>query len=63
MRHDYVTLARLAGMPDMVIQQLAGHKDARMMAQYSHANQIIDFQAVNKTLEIAFLAKAVGGKK
>jgi integrase len=72
MRHDFVTLARLAGVTDMEIQALAGHKDARMMAQYSHAKQVIDFTETKKKLEKGFIGfaektepetKAAGGNE
>jgi hypothetical protein len=33
---------------------LAGHKDAQMMAQYSHANQVIDFAAIKKKMEKSY---------
>jgi len=58
MRHEFVTLARLAGVTDMEIQALAGHKDARMMAQYSHAKQVIDFTEMKKKLEKGFTGVA-----
>jgi integrase len=72
MRHEFVTLARLAGVTDMEVQALAGHKDARMMAQYSHANQVIDFTETKKKLEKGFIGfaektepekKAAGGNQ
>jgi integrase len=72
MRHDFVTLNRIVGISDMEIQALAGHKDARMMAQYSHANQVIDFVAMNRKMEMGYTkiktqpksgAKAAGGNE
>ncbi len=51
MRHTFVTLARMAGIPDIIIQSLAGHKSAEMMNRYSHAAQVIDFEETRKRLE------------
>jgi integrase len=51
MRHTFVTLARMAGLPDITVQALAGHKSAEMMNRYSHANQVIDFNEARKKLE------------
>jgi integrase len=51
MRHTFVTLARMAGLPDITVQALAGHKSAEMMNHYSHAAQVIDFSEARKKLE------------
>jgi integrase len=56
LRHTYITLGRLAGITDMEIQALAGHKSAGMMERYSHPAQILDYAAALEKLE-----KAVGG--
>ena len=56
LRHTFITLGRLAGISDLEIQALAGHKDSRMMENYSHAAQVLDFTAAREKLE-----KAVGG--
>jgi len=42
-RHTFITLGRLAGISDLEIQALAGHKSASMMENYSHAAQVLDF--------------------
>jgi integrase len=55
LRHDFVTLSRLYGMSDLEVQALAGHKSARMMEHYSHADQVIDHEAARKKLESAFM--------
>jgi integrase len=55
LRHTYVTMGRLAGISDMEIQALAGHKGGAMMERYSHASQVLDFSAMREKLE-----KAVG---
>jgi integrase len=51
LRHTFVTLGRLAGLTDAEIQALAGHADGRMMENYSHADQVIDFAAMREKLE------------
>jgi integrase len=51
MRHTFVTLGRMSGIPDLVIQALAGHKTASMMQHYSHASQVINFDEARKKLE------------
>jgi integrase len=56
LRHSYVTLGRLAGITDIEIQTLAGHRSGAMMERYSHAAQVLDFQAAREKLE-----KAIGG--
>lgn len=56
LRHTYVTLSRLAGITDLEIQALAGHKSGAMMERYSHVAQVIDFSAAKDKLE-----KAIGG--
>jgi integrase len=56
LRHTFITLGRLAGISDMEIQALAGHKSGAMMERYSHASQVLDYAAAREKLE-----KAVGG--
>jgi integrase len=55
LRHSYITLGRLAGISDLEIQALAGHKSSRMMERYSHAGQVLDFSVAREKLE-----KAIG---
>jgi integrase len=55
LRHTFITLGRLAGITDLEIQALAGHKSSRMMERYSHASQVLDFTAAREKLE-----KAIG---
>jgi integrase len=55
LRHTFVTLGRLAGITDLEIQALAGHKSGAMMERYSHAGQVLDFVTAREKLE-----KAVG---
>jgi len=51
LRHTYITLGRIAGITDIEIQALAGHKDARMMDNYTHAGQVLDFKTAREKLE------------
>ncbi|MDR2393025.1 MAG: site-specific integrase [Treponema sp.] len=55
LRHTFVTLGRLAGITDLEIQTLAGHKSGAMMDHYSHAGQVLDFASAREKLE-----KAIG---
>jgi integrase len=51
LRHTFITLGRLAGITDLEIQALAGHRSGEMMERYSHAAQVLDFTAARKKLE------------
>jgi integrase len=51
LRHTFVTLSRLAGISDLEIQALAGHKGSAMMDRYSHAAQVIDFDEAKRKIE------------
>jgi integrase len=51
LRHTFVTLGRMAGLSDLVMQTLAGHKSAAMMEHYSHAGQVLDFAAAREAIE------------
>ena len=53
LRHSFVTLGRLSGLSDMVIQALAGHKSTAMMQRYTHAAQVIDMQDAREKIEKA----------
>jgi integrase len=53
LRHTFITLGRLAGITDIEIQALAGHKSGAMMERYSHAGQVMDFAAAREKLEKA----------
>jgi len=58
LRHSFVTFARLAGIPDMEVQAMAGHKSIAMMERYSHAAQVIDFSEARAKLEAVNREKA-----
>jgi integrase len=50
-RHTFVTLGRQAGISDMDIQALAGHRSGTMMAHYSHAAQVVDLSGAGRKME------------
>lgn len=58
LRHSFITFARLAGISDMEVQAMAGHKSISMMERYSHAAQVIDFSEARAKLEAANREKA-----
>jgi integrase len=60
LRHTFITLGRLAGITDIEIQALSGHKSGAMMERYSHAGQILDFAATRDKLEKAIRPVAIG---
>jgi integrase len=51
LRHTFITLAQLAGIADVEIRALAGHKDAAVMQKYSHVPQVIDFDKAREKIE------------
>jgi integrase len=58
LRHTFVTLGRLAGLSDIEIQAMAGHKSGAMMERYSHAAQVLDFAAAREKMEWSLVSKA-----
>ena len=38
LRHTFITLAQLSGVPDVVIRALAGHKSEQVQRKYSHTS-------------------------
>ena len=49
LRHTFVTLGRIAGINDILMQALTGQKSIKVMGKYTHGNQVIDFdEAKNK---------------
>ena len=56
LRHTFVTLAELQGLPDVVVRALAGHKNAKTQKRYSHAPQVIDFDEARRKLETPCIA-------
>jgi len=53
LRHTFVSLSRASGIPDFLVQRMAGHKSMVMTDRYSHAEGIIDFAAARASLEAA----------
>jgi integrase len=51
LRHCFVSINRLAGLNDFIVQSLAGHKSSKMMERYSHANQVIRLDICGQTLD------------
>jgi integrase len=39
LRHTFISLSRGAGVPDFVVQRIAGHKTMNMTNRYSHASE------------------------
>ena len=56
LRHTFVSLSRVAGLPDFVVQRLTGHKSAAMMERYSHA-EVIDFKSARAAMEETYGSK------
>jgi integrase len=56
LRHSFVSLSRLAGIPDFLVQRYARHKSPGMMEQYSHS-EIIDYSEARKKLAAAIKTK------
>jgi integrase len=52
LRHTYITLGRMAGISDLEIQALAGHKSGCMMERYSH---VLNYDKAREKLEQALL--------
>jgi integrase len=63
LRHTYITLGRMAGISDMEIQALAGHRGAGMMHRYSHAAQAMDFDDARKKLHEGIAGKTQKKRK
>jgi integrase len=58
LRQSCITLGRLDGISDLEIQAIAGHSTRRMMEHYSHAEKVIDFNAMRGKLDKAVEARA-----
>lgn len=66
MRHTYISLARAAGISDLAVSRIAGHRSLAMTDHYSHAN-VLDFAKAAETLTNTIMEaeneiKSVGGK-
>jgi integrase len=51
LRHSFISLARLAGVNDLTVQTLAGHKNLSMTDHYTHAAQAIDLTDTRKEID------------
>jgi integrase len=51
LRYTYITLSRMAGISDLEIQALAGHKSGRMMERYTHTIQVLDYDGARGKLD------------
>ena len=51
LRHTFITLAQLSGIPEVEVQALAGHKNSTITRKYTHVPQVIDFNEARKKLE------------
>ncbi len=60
LRHTFVTLSRAGGVPDFLVQRMAGHKSMNMTERYSHADGVVDFTQARAALEGA-VNKVAGG--
>jgi integrase len=58
LRHFYVSITRAAGIPDYIVQRLAGHHSMKMTDAYSHVNNVLDFAAARASLEATVLMKS-----
>jgi len=55
LRHTFVTLAQLSGIPDVEIRAMTGQKSAAVMNRYSHVPQVINFDEARRKLETPYI--------
>jgi integrase len=55
LRHTFITLAQITGVPDVIISALAGHKSLKTTAKYSHVPQVIDFAEAKMKIDNSYL--------
>jgi integrase len=55
LRHTFITLGRLGGIPDPIIRALVGHKSASMTERYSHVGKVLNLVEAQKAYR-----KAIG---
>jgi integrase len=55
LRHTFITLAQISGIPDVVISALAGHKSLKTTGKYSHVPQVIDFNEARTKIDSSYL--------
>jgi integrase len=59
LRHSFVSLSRMAGIPDFLVQRYARHRSAAMMERYSHT-EILDFEQAREKIGSAIGATKTG---
>jgi integrase len=50
LRHTFITLSRSAGIPDWLLKRLSGHRTDRMLENYSHSDNVLDFAAARESM-------------
>jgi integrase len=59
MRHTFVTLAQLSGIPDVIVSALAGHKNVAVTKKtYSHVPQVINFDEARTKIDNSYMIKS-----
>jgi integrase len=61
LRHAFVSLSRSSGIPDYIVMRLAGHKSASMMENYSHIENVFDFEEAKRKMDERINKKALEG--
>jgi integrase len=59
LRHTFITLAQITGVPDVVISALAGHKSLKATDKYSHVPQVIDFAEAKQKIDDSYIFEKV----
>lgn len=59
MRHTFVTLAQLSGIPEVIVSALAGHKSVYTTKKYSHVPQVINFDEARSKIDNSYINKKV----
>jgi integrase len=54
LRHTFITLGRMAGISDIEVRAMTGHKGAAIMEHYSHARQAIDIKSTGDKMEAVY---------
>ena len=56
-------MLRSSGVPDYVVQHLSGHKSTKMLENYSHVENFIDFEAARTKMAETIRTAIVAGEK
>ncbi|MDR2489933.1 MAG: tyrosine-type recombinase/integrase [Spirochaetaceae bacterium] len=54
LRHTFVSLSRLAGLADVEVQAMSGHKTLEMLGVYTHAKQVTQLDVCRNVFEQTF---------